>query len=526
MQKNPKLCPHFNQKILQNIQKLQKIPKTCQMPLHHKQPDTQETPIWLCLNCLTPGCSRYSKNQCMLKHNLENKHSICYNFSQNLLWCYKCDDSLHEMLSDNIEFDETRIYKDFENILENFDRFVFNLKKKEIEYKHGKKIVINKEIDVNKILDDVNIGSDKRKDEIFGLRNLGNTCFFNSVMQSLLNSKKFINYIYDNKINFHSDTLPIEIFKITRNNQKSRNPKLIFRGLIKKNRKYGYYNQQDANECFLFLLEELEKYFKKANIKQDHPFIGYYIYQTKCMQCDINEYFFEQSSMLLLDLNEKCDHEKTKQKIYDEIIKLKENNTSVIPVKNDHITKHKFVTNSGFDLKHDKIYKKLNLPKKQSQSSQLEFLIQKYFDFNVYSKKKHNFICEKCKEKTTYAFKKYYIYTPPPLLVICLKRFSQSSHFSFKKSHKSVKIDPVIDLSKYTVFKKKGGHDHFLQDKKVFYELYAAVHHSGGLGGGHYTAYVKKNSGQWYYVSDSHYSETTIDRVIKSEPYMLYYRLI
>ncbi len=61
--------------------------------------------------------------------------------------------------------------------------------------------------------------------------------------------------------------------------------------------------------------------------------------------------------------------------------------------------------------------------------------------------------------------------------------------------------------------------------RNLFYRLYAAVHHSGGLGGGHYTCFVKKESGKWYYISDSYFSETTLDKVVNSEPYILYYRL-
>lgn len=520
MQKNPKLCPHLTPKILKNLQTLKKIPKTCEIPCHTET--QKKTPIWVCLNCLKSGCSRYSENQCMLKHNEKHKHSICYNFDQNLLWCYKCDDCLHEMLSEGVEFDETRLYKDFEDLLEKFDRCVFNLKKRETEGK-----VLRSDVEVKKILEKKNLlerggGIRNVSDQIFGLKNLGNTCFFNSVMQAILNSGKFLDFINEYKSNFNSNSLPIEILKIMRNSQKSRNPKLVFRGLIKKNRKYGYYNQQDANECFLFLLEELEKYFTKSKISKDHPFTGYYIYQTKCMQCDLNEYFFEQSSMLMLDLNDKSDHEKTKNKIYEEIQKLKSQKKNIIPIKNENITKHKFVTKSGFDLQNHKIHKKLIIPKKKSDCSQLQFLFQKYFDFNIYSKKKHNFICEKCKDSTTYAFKKYYIFSPPPLLVVCLKRFSQSSFFSFKKSQKSVKIDKILDLTDFGVFSETPD----LKDRKIFYELYAAVHHSGGLGGGHYTAFVRKESGKWYYVSDSHYSETSVERVLKSEPYMLYYRLV
>ncbi len=103
---------------------------------------------------------------------------------------------------------------------------------------------------------------------------------------------------------------------------------------------------------------------------------------------------------------------------------------------------------------------------------------------------------------------------------MCLKKFSQSTFFSFKKSTIKIKIDSKLDLTPFVLHKTNGG-----LNKEYRYELYATVNHSGGLGGGHYTAHVKKN-GVWYYVSDSHYQEVSQSRVLNSNPYMIFYKLI
>lgn len=147
----------------------------------------------------------------------------------------------------------------------------------------------------------------------------------------------------------------------------------------------------------------------------------------------------------------------------------------------------------------------------------METLLEDYFDYSVYSQKDHGFKCDQCGDLSNYGYKKYFIYKPPQQFVITLKRFKKTSYF-FKKSSKKIPVDEILDLTRF-----------ILQDqtasRKCVYELYAATHHSGSLGGGHYISYVKKN-GKWYYISDSHYTETKLSDVLSSNPYMLYYRLI
>lgn len=56
---------------------------------------------------------------------------------------------------------------------------------------------------------------------------------------------------------------------------------------------------------------------------------------------------------------------------------------------------------------------------------------------------------------------------------------------------------------------------------------WAWQNHSGGLGGGHYTAYAKnfKNQ-QWYNFNDSHVSRADPSRLVSSMAYVLFYRRV
>lgn len=41
---------------------------------------------------------------------------------------------------------------------------------------------------------------------------------------------------------------------------------------------------------------------KKLNLSPNHPFLGYYVYKTKCIACGNTEYFFEKNSIIFLDI--------------------------------------------------------------------------------------------------------------------------------------------------------------------------------------------------------------------------------
>lgn len=110
--------------------------------------------------------------------------------------------------------------------------------------------------------------------------------------------------------------------------------------------------------------------------------------------------------------------------------------------------------------------------------------------------------------------KKLMFWSLPNVLVIDLKRFNMR----FQKSQ--VLLDfPLeqLDLSKYVVGYKK---------ESYVYNLYAVCNHSGGVMGGHYTAYIKNANGRWYHFNDTSVSEIGPMEVVSSKAYVLFYRLL
>lgn len=186
----------------------------------------------------------------------------------------------------------------------------------------------------------------------------------------------------------------------------------------------------------------------------------------------------------------------------------------------------------------------------------------------------------------TRAVKQYLICELPAILTIHLKRFQQHG-FRLDKSNKHVQFPSILDMSSYTskmcinIIR-----DHQNQTKPALYTLYGLVEHSGRLNSGHYTAYVKQsnrdrtrkrpnflsnqrlchlnlmlkkwngqsffdtnnnnldkdsdnipneaaasetddsNEERWFHISDSQVNEVNVNRVMKTQAYILFYERI
>lgn len=109
--------------------------------------------------------------------------------------------------------------------------------------------------------------------------------------------------------------------------------------------------------------------------------------------------------------------------------------------------------------------------------------------------------------------KKIQFWSFPSVLVIDLKRFNTR----FQKSQVLVTF-PIdnLDLSEYVIGYKKQSYK---------YELYGVCNHSGGVMGGHYTAYVKNANGKWYHFNDTSVSEVGLpESIVSPKAYVLFYR--
>ncbi|CBI39133.3 unnamed protein product, partial [Vitis vinifera] len=123
-----------------------------------------------------------------------------------------------------------------------------------------------------------------------------------------------------------------------------------------------------------------------------------------------------------------------------------------------------------------------------------------------------------CCKKHRQASKKLDLWRLPEILVIHLKRFSYSR---FWKNKLETFIDfPIDDLDLSTYIAQKNSH------LSNHYKLYAICNHYGGMGSGHYTAFVRHGGNQWYEFDDSRVSPIGEDEIKTSAAYVLFYQRI
>ncbi|CAD6975418.1 hypothetical protein A4X06_0g4059 [Tilletia controversa] len=118
---------------------------------------------------------------------------------------------------------------------------------------------------------------------------------------------------------------------------------------------------------------------------------------------------------------------------------------------------------------------------------------------------KNKYKCEKCK-KLTAAHKQFTLDQVPPILTIQLKRFTLTG----AKIGRAINFPEVLNLRNYMSANsqagssaKKSPHGGAPDDTNPSYRLYAVVHHfGGGPNSGHYVATVRRGN-QWYRCDDS-----------------------
>ncbi|EJD07703.1 UCH-domain-containing protein [Fomitiporia mediterranea MF3/22] len=143
--------------------------------------------------------------------------------------------------------------------------------------------------------------------------------------------------------------------------------------------------------------------------------------------------------------------------------------------------------------------------------------------------------CSKCKKHQP-ATKKFDLWTIPDILVVHLKRFSNSRILRDK-------IDAFVDFpvegldleafsGEREVAKRLAQEGHDVKalgvsdaEEPLLYDLYAVDEHMGGLGGGHYRAYAKNHeTDKWYHFDDTHVSVADPADAVNRSAYLLFYK--
>ena len=131
--------------------------------------------------------------------------------------------------------------------------------------------------------------------------------------------------------------------------------------------------------------------------------------------------------------------------------------------------------------------------------------------------------CSACKDFRC-ATKKMDLFSLPRLLIIHLKRFAYTSRSREKISTFVDFPIAALDLSHLAHPSTAQAADGGAPPAPALYDLWAVSNHMGGLGGGHYTAYVKNRvTGGWYLHDDSRVTPVSEEDIKTSSAYVLFY---
>jgi len=145
--------------------------------------------------------------------------------------------------------------------------------------------------------------------------------------------------------------------------------------------------------------------------------------------------------------------------------------------------------------------------------------------------------CDKCKKKVD-AVKHISIAHLPEVLTIHIKRFHHTATSSYKLSQ-TVHFKETLDMQPYlhrdhplapgssemtAATGEVKANNSGIPPPSTGYDLFAVIRHSGSVSGGHYVCYAKNHvTGKWYCHDDEDTSPVSIEKVLSQEAYLLFY---
>ncbi|XP_062328707.1 ubiquitin carboxyl-terminal hydrolase 2a isoform X2 [Osmerus eperlanus] len=337
----------------------------------------------------------------------------------------------------------------------------------------------------------------KNAQGLVGLRNLGNTCFMNSILQCLSHTDSLREYCLHNShrrdlsSTSRTNTALMEEFaKLLQTMWSSCSSEAVspseFKTQIQRFApRFVGYNQQDAQEFLRFLLDGLHNEVNRVTVRPRGS--------TE-------------------DFDHLPDEEKGK-KMWSKYLEREDSkivDLFVGQLKSSLTCSHCGYCSTVFDPFWD-----LSLPIAKGYGEVSLMDCMRLFTKEDVLDGDEKPTCCRCKARRR-CTKKFTIQKFPKILVLHLKRFSEAR---VRTSKLSTFVNfPMKDLD---LRECASG-----SSINAVYNLYAVSNHSGTTMGGHYTAYCRNpTSGEWYTFNDSRVTPMSSSQVRSSDGYVLFYEL-
>lgn len=333
-----------------------------------------------------------------------------------------------------------------------------------------------------------------------GLRNIGNTCFMNSVLQCLSNTKPLLEYVSEDKycddINTSLSCMKGALIKafatvikeVWRSGERDGvvNTTALKSQVQKFAPRFMGYSQQDAQEFLRYLLEGLHEDVNRVTVKP---------------------------KPILTEIDDNLSDSAKAAEAWSRYLRMEDSRVGDIFVGQLKSTLR--CTHCNHDSVTFDPFWDLSLPiPARTGNLKLQQCLQHFVrEEELDGDEKPT--CSKCGVRRK-CLKWFTVQKFPQVLVLHLKRFSPTERFRGKLS---VVVEfPLsgLDMSPYAAARAGA----------PVYNLYAVSNHSGTTYSGHYTAYCKHpHTGDWHEYNDSRVTPISPSNVVSSEAYVLFYEL-